>query len=131
MTQLSPLQTLPMLIVEKVVGYLEERPRNLFDTDIDIDLVEYNMAKASRQLLWVSERWRVAALSIICDNCEINFDNTPKGFSVRYPALPPNFSLPQYNMEKLVKRVPLCSIHSSADSCCNWCSRVLPISKLD
>ncbi|KAJ2058634.1 hypothetical protein GGI17_004902, partial [Coemansia sp. S146] len=35
----------------------------------------------------------------------INFDNTPKGFSVRYPALPPDFSFPQYNMEKLVKRV--------------------------
>ncbi|KAJ2102723.1 hypothetical protein GGI09_001065 [Coemansia sp. S100] len=78
MASLSPFQTLPMLIVLKVVDYLEERPRNTFDTDIDIDLVEYNEAKTVRPLLWVSERWRVAALSIICDNCEVNFDSSPR-----------------------------------------------------
>ncbi|KAJ2055506.1 hypothetical protein GGI17_006628 [Coemansia sp. S146] len=105
MTQLSPFQTLPMLIVEKVVEYLEGHPRNLFDTDISIGMDECNMAKASRPLLWVSECWRVAALSVICDNCEISFGSSPKGFGVRYPALLPNFTFPQYHMEKLVKRV--------------------------
>ncbi|KAJ2752844.1 hypothetical protein GGI19_003546 [Coemansia pectinata] len=70
-----------------------------------INIDQYNMAKTVRPLLWVSERWRVAALSIICDNCEINFDNTPKGFSMKYPALPDSFSFTQYRMEKLVKRV--------------------------
>ncbi|KAJ2097146.1 hypothetical protein GGI09_003990 [Coemansia sp. S100] len=105
MASLSLFQTLPMLIVEKVLEYLEAHTRNAFDTDIDIDLVEYNEAKTVRPLIWVSERWRVAALSIICDNCEVNFDSSPRGFSVRYPALPDKFSFSQYNMEKLVKRV--------------------------
>ncbi|KAJ2056246.1 hypothetical protein GGI17_006291 [Coemansia sp. S146] len=66
---------------------------------------KYNIAKASRQLLWVSECWRVAALKIVCDNCEIDFESSPKGFGVRYPAFPPNFIFPQYHMEKVVKRV--------------------------
>ncbi|KAJ2030455.1 hypothetical protein IW146_000157 [Coemansia sp. RSA 922] len=108
MASLPPFQTLPMLIVLKVVDYLEERPRNTFDTDIDIDLVEYNEANTVCPLIWVSERWRVAALSIICDNCEVNFDSSPRGFSVSYPALPllpDNNSFSQYHMEKLVKRV--------------------------
>ncbi|KAJ2864678.1 hypothetical protein GGH94_002768 [Coemansia aciculifera] len=116
MTQLSLFQTLPMLIVEKVVEYLEARTRNAFDTDIDIDIDQYNMAKTVRPFLWVSERWRVAALSIICDNCEINFDNTPKGFSMKYPALPDSFSFTQYRMEKLVKRVVVTSL-SWSDIC--------------
>ncbi|KAJ2104203.1 hypothetical protein GGI16_002818, partial [Coemansia sp. S142-1] len=108
MASLPPFQTLPMLIVLKVVDYLEERPRNTFDTDIDIDIVEYNEAKTVCPLIWVSECWRVAALSIICDNCEVNFDSSPKGFSVCYPALPllpDNNSFSQYHIEKLVKRV--------------------------
>ncbi|KAJ2252502.1 hypothetical protein GGI13_003243 [Coemansia sp. RSA 455] len=108
MASLSSFQTLPMLIVEKVLEYLEAHTRNAFDTDIDIDLVEYNEAKTVCPLLWVSERWRVAALSIICDNCEVNFNDSSKGFSVSYPALPllpDNNSFSQYHMEKLVKRV--------------------------
>ncbi|KAJ2057866.1 hypothetical protein GGI17_005404 [Coemansia sp. S146] len=105
MTQLSIFQSLPMLIVEKVIEYLEGRPRNSSDSDSIIDMDEYNMAKVCSLLLWVSECWRVAALSVICDNCEVCFESLPKGFSVRYPALPPNFAFPQYCMEKLVKRV--------------------------
>ncbi|KAJ2701468.1 hypothetical protein H4218_001435 [Coemansia sp. IMI 209128] len=105
MALLSPFQTLPMLIVEKVVEYLEERARNSFDTEYDIDIDKYNRWKVVRWLLWVSERWRVAALSVICDNCELHFNNLSNGFDVRYPALPTNLSVSQYRIERLVKRV--------------------------
>ncbi|KAJ2812962.1 hypothetical protein H4S07_001028, partial [Coemansia furcata] len=104
-TTLSPFQTLPMLIVEKVIEYMEERTRYAFDTDYDVDIDEYNKEKAVSQLLLVSERWRVAALSLICDNCEIKFNSSGKGYHVTYPALPVSFSFLQYNLEKLVKRV--------------------------
>ncbi|KAJ2872243.1 hypothetical protein GGH93_004180 [Coemansia aciculifera] len=78
---------------------------NSFDTDISIDMDKYNMAKACGQLLWVSECWWIAAIKIVCDNCEIDFESSPKGFDVRYPAFPPNFGFAQYHMEKMVKRV--------------------------
>ncbi|KAJ2489210.1 hypothetical protein IWW37_004191 [Coemansia sp. RSA 2050] len=95
MTLFSPFQTLPMLIVEKVVEYLEGRARNSFDTKFDISISKYNREKVVHQLLWVSERWRVAALSVLCDNCVIHFNNSSKGFDVKYPALPGDFSFPQ------------------------------------
>ncbi|KAJ2879404.1 hypothetical protein H4R27_005330, partial [Coemansia aciculifera] len=78
---------------------------NSFNTDISIDMDKYNMAKACGQLLWVSECWCIAAIKIVCDNCEIDFESSPKGFDVRYPAFPPNFGFAQYHMEKMVKRV--------------------------
>ncbi|KAJ2834242.1 hypothetical protein GGI24_000484 [Coemansia furcata] len=104
MAVLSAFQTLPMLIVEKVVEYVDRRNRNVLDSDIALDIDEYNNTKASHQLLWVSERWRVAALSIICDNCEIDFEHSRKGYSVKYPALPLEFSAQQYDMKKSVKQ---------------------------
>ncbi|KAJ2486906.1 hypothetical protein IWW37_005440 [Coemansia sp. RSA 2050] len=105
MTLPSPFQTLPTLIVEKVVEYLEGRARNSFDTELGLDIDEYNDCKAAQQLLYVSESWRVAALSVICDNCEIHFNGSSKGFDVEYPALPGDFSFSQYHIERLVKRV--------------------------
>ncbi|KAJ1650074.1 hypothetical protein GGF38_005928, partial [Coemansia sp. RSA 25] len=55
----SPFQTLPMLIVRKVVEYLEGRSRNSFDLVFD----KHNQNKAILiPLLLVSERWRMAAL---------------------------------------------------------------------
>ncbi|KAJ2790502.1 hypothetical protein GGI18_001757 [Coemansia linderi] len=104
MASLSSFQTPPMLIVEKVVEYLEGRARNSFDTEYDINIGKYNREKVVHPLLWVSERWRMAALSIICDNCVIHF-NSSKGFNVKYPAFSDGFSFPQYHVERLVKRV--------------------------
>ncbi|KAJ2746907.1 hypothetical protein GGI20_000986 [Coemansia sp. BCRC 34301] len=76
----SLFQTLPMLIVEMIVEYLEGSPRNL-------------------------ERWRVAALGSICNNCEIDYNGGPHDYDIRYPALPTTFTYPQYCKESLVKLV--------------------------
>ncbi|KAJ2828428.1 hypothetical protein FBU31_002922 [Coemansia sp. 'formosensis'] len=116
MTALSPFQILPMLIVEKVIECLEGFPRNGFDADISRDVDGYNKAKRVKELLWVSERWRVAAFSTICDNCEINFDNSSKGYSVRYPPFPAGFPFPQSRAEMLVKRVVV-MVSSQCDIC--------------
>ncbi|KAJ2862036.1 hypothetical protein GGH94_004515 [Coemansia aciculifera] len=95
-------QTLPMLIVEMVVEYLEERTRTSLDGSID----RHNSKKLIlTPLLWVSESWRVAALSSICDNCSLVFNNSAKGYDVIYPAWPANFSLPHFNRDKLAKRI--------------------------
>ncbi|KAJ2022643.1 hypothetical protein IWW57_004445, partial [Coemansia sp. S610] len=98
----SRFQTLPMLIVEMVVEYLEERTRTSLDGAID----RHNSRKTVlTPLLWVSERWREAALNSICDNCSLFFSNTPKGYEVVYPAWPDNFLLPHFDRDKLVKRI--------------------------
>ncbi|KAJ2404286.1 hypothetical protein GGI10_005560 [Coemansia sp. RSA 2530] len=93
-----------MLIVERVVEYLEERARNSFDTELDINISKYNREKVVYPLLWVSERWRVAALSVICNSCKIHFDASANGFDMKYPALSDDLSYPQCHMERLVKR---------------------------
>ncbi|KAJ2404601.1 hypothetical protein GGF41_007189, partial [Coemansia sp. RSA 2531] len=70
-------QTLPMLIVELVVEYLEERTRASLDGSIE----RHNSNKlVLTPLLWVSESWRLAALSSICDNCSLVFNNSAKGY---------------------------------------------------
>ncbi|KAJ2015652.1 hypothetical protein GGI14_004147 [Coemansia sp. S680] len=95
-------QTLPMLIVELVVEYLEERTR----TSLDGSIERHNSNKlVLTPLLWVSESWRLAALSSICDNCSLVFNYSAKGYEVIYPAWPANFSLPHFNRDKLVKRI--------------------------
>ncbi|KAJ1925745.1 hypothetical protein GGI09_000364 [Coemansia sp. S100] len=99
---LSLFQTLPLLILEKVVEYLAERPRDSFDTDID----KRNECKeVLYPLLSVSERWREAALASLCDNCQIRFDNSPKGLSMTYLALPSGFPFPRHRGQSLVKQV--------------------------
>ncbi|KAJ2831537.1 hypothetical protein FBU31_002254 [Coemansia sp. 'formosensis'] len=95
-------QTLPMPIVEMVVEYLEERARNSLHGAIDI----HNQKKiVITPLLLVSERWRMAALTSICDNCSLIFNNSTKGYEVIYHTWPSNFSLPGFNRDRLVKRV--------------------------
>ncbi|KAJ2403584.1 hypothetical protein GGF41_007366, partial [Coemansia sp. RSA 2531] len=97
----SPFQTLPMLIVHKVVEYLEGRRKNFFSPDI----AEHNKKKyVLVPLLFVSERWRSAALESICDNCEISFDYARRAVEVNTPALPASFSYPGFRRARLVKR---------------------------
>ncbi|KAJ2442101.1 hypothetical protein GGF42_007072, partial [Coemansia sp. RSA 2424] len=98
----SPFETLPMLIVHKIVEYLEGRPRASFDADID----KHNEKKAVlTPLLSVSECWRMAALESICDNCSPTFNYASKSFEVEFPAWPA--SLPYLRLPKshLIKRV--------------------------
>ncbi|KAJ2243855.1 hypothetical protein GGI13_006447 [Coemansia sp. RSA 455] len=97
----SPFQTLPMLIVHKVVEYLEGRRKNFVTPDI----AEHNKKKAVLvPLLLVSERWRSAALESICDNCEISFDFTRRAVEVNTPAWPTDFSYPGFRRAGLAKR---------------------------
>ncbi|KAJ2423031.1 hypothetical protein GGF41_003286 [Coemansia sp. RSA 2531] len=66
-------QTLPILIVYKIVEYLEGRPKYFLGLDID----KHNKLKTALvPLLLVSERWRIAALESICDNCALDFDDS-------------------------------------------------------
>ncbi|KAJ2859548.1 hypothetical protein GGH94_006050 [Coemansia aciculifera] len=129
MTSLSPFQTLPMLIVDKVVEYLEGRSTNLRDSNLDKH--NRNM-KVLRPFLRVSEYWRAAALASICDNCEIRFDDSPKGYSVRYHALPAGFPFPQHRGETLVKlvfvRAPsMCDIYGRKFRTRSWLELDFPI----
>ncbi|KAJ2061673.1 hypothetical protein GGI17_002937 [Coemansia sp. S146] len=98
----SPFQTLPMLIVHKVIEYLEGRRRTSFNADID----KHNETKSVlTPLLSVGERWRMVALDSICDNCKFDFDAKRESVEVTYPAWPADFSYPQFRKNHLVKRV--------------------------
>ncbi|KAJ2440492.1 hypothetical protein GGF42_007607, partial [Coemansia sp. RSA 2424] len=78
-----------MLIVRKVVEYLEGRSRNSFDRVLD----KHNLNKAVLiPLLSVSERWRTAALMSVCDNCELAFDHYRRAVEIAYPAFPDDLS---------------------------------------
>ncbi|KAJ2442706.1 hypothetical protein GGF42_006867 [Coemansia sp. RSA 2424] len=91
-----------MLVVHKVVEYLEGKPRNSFGTD----MAEHNNRKAVLvPLLSVSERWRMAALESICDNCTLDFEYDRKAVEITYPAWPVDFSYPRFHRNQLVKRV--------------------------
>ncbi|KAJ2431665.1 hypothetical protein GGF41_000440 [Coemansia sp. RSA 2531] len=106
MTALSLFQTLPMSIVDKVVEYLEGRSRNFLDPN----LMKYiESKKVLLPLLCVSQHWRAAALSLVCNSCEVEFDYTTKGFEATYPALPEDFPFSQYRGQNLVKRVLVCA----------------------
>ncbi|KAJ2866565.1 hypothetical protein GGH94_001457 [Coemansia aciculifera] len=84
-SQRSLFQTLPMLVVHKVVEYLEGRSRTSFSLDIDA----HNKGKAIlTPLLSVSEHWCAVALASICDNCLVGFDYASKGIDVSFPAWP-------------------------------------------
>ncbi|KAJ2884087.1 hypothetical protein H4R27_002348 [Coemansia aciculifera] len=100
--QLSSFQILPMLIVHKVVEYLEGRARN----SIIPNLNEHNKNKAVlTPLLSVSESWRMAALVSICDNCTLDFEYSRSAVEVVIPAWPADFSYPGFRKTLLVKRV--------------------------
>ncbi|KAJ2755158.1 hypothetical protein GGI19_001868 [Coemansia pectinata] len=102
MFPLSPFQTLPTLIVEMVVEYLEGRPRS----ELNQDMTEHQNSKAIlTPLLSVSECWRAAALSSICDHCELTFDHRHQVAKVTIPALPADFSYRGFRQAPLVKRV--------------------------
>ncbi|KAJ2016032.1 hypothetical protein GGI14_003902 [Coemansia sp. S680] len=102
MTTLSLFQTLPMSIVDKVIEYLEGRSRNFLDPN----LMKYiESKKVLLPLLCVSQHWRAAALSLVCNSCEVEFDYVTKGFETTYPALPDDFPFLQYRGQNLVKRV--------------------------
>ncbi|KAJ2908767.1 hypothetical protein GGI21_002556, partial [Coemansia aciculifera] len=102
----SPFQTLPMLLVHKIVEYIEGRPRMFFATDMD----KHNKQKAVlTPLLAVSERWRSAALDSICDNCLLDYDHSRLAVEVTYPAWPVDFLYPRFRKNHLVKRVVVAS----------------------
>ncbi|KAJ2239922.1 hypothetical protein GGI13_007849, partial [Coemansia sp. RSA 455] len=95
-------QTLPMLIVRKVVEYLE----GCSSTSFDIDINKHNEKKAVlAPLLMVSEGWRTAALESICDNCTLAFNYPSREIKVALPAWPASFSYPRFHKSRLVKRV--------------------------
>ncbi|KAJ2861036.1 Spliceosome-associated protein 49 [Coemansia aciculifera] len=91
-----------MLIVHKVVEYLEGRRKNSFS----LDIAKHNAKKTVLvPLLLVSERWRTAALESICDNCEISFDYARRAVEMDLPAWPADFSYPGFRKARHVKRV--------------------------
>ncbi|KAJ2074703.1 hypothetical protein GGH13_001134 [Coemansia sp. S155-1] len=71
--------TLPMLVVEKIIKYLEGHPRGSFDEDIDYQ----NEMKS----------------------CKIVFDDAHGVFKIYFPAWPDGFSYPGFRNYNLVKRV--------------------------
>ncbi|KAJ2753385.1 hypothetical protein GGI19_003174 [Coemansia pectinata] len=98
----SLFQTLPMLVVEKVIEYLVGHPRNSFDDDIK----KHNKKKKILYpLLSVSEIWCEAALVSICDSCEVVFNDARGIFDENYPAWPKGVSYSGFRRERLVKRV--------------------------
>ncbi|KAJ2860600.1 hypothetical protein GGH94_005406 [Coemansia aciculifera] len=85
-----------------VVEYLEGRPRS----ELNQDTTEHQHSKAIlTPLLSVSECWRAAALSSICDHCELTFDHRHQVTKVTIPALPADFSYRGFRQAPLVKRV--------------------------
>ncbi|KAJ2893763.1 hypothetical protein IWW38_002775 [Coemansia aciculifera] len=95
-------QTLPMLIVRKVVEYLEGRSSNSFNAD----MAKYNEGKSVlAPLLTVGERWCAAALASLCNNCLVKFDYASESVRVTYPAWPEDAPNPRVRKNHLAKRV--------------------------
>ncbi|KAJ2073261.1 hypothetical protein GGH13_002122 [Coemansia sp. S155-1] len=94
--------TLPMLVVEKIIKYLEGRPRGSFDEDIDY---QNEMKKVLYPLLSIGEIWYEAVLVSICDSCKIVFDDAHGVFKIYFPAWPEGFSYTGFHNYNLVKRV--------------------------
>ncbi|KAJ2813492.1 hypothetical protein H4S07_000644 [Coemansia furcata] len=98
----ATFQTLPMLLVYKIVEYLEGRSKCSFDLDID----KHNRLKAVLiPLLSVSECWRKAALESICDNCAFDFDHPRETREMVFPAWPTDFHLTRLRNTNLAKRI--------------------------
>ncbi|KAJ2053963.1 hypothetical protein H4S04_000340 [Coemansia sp. S16] len=94
--------TLHMLVVEKIIKYLEGRPRGSFDEDIDY---QNEMKKVLYPLLSIGEIWYEAVLVSICDSCKIVFDDAHGVFKIYFPAWPEGFSYTGFHNYNLVKRV--------------------------
>ncbi|KAJ2401128.1 hypothetical protein GGI10_006099, partial [Coemansia sp. RSA 2530] len=102
MQSLSLFQTLPSLVVEMIIEYLQGRPRNTLDPDNK----KHNQKKiVLRPLLDVRLLWRVAVLNSICDNCELSYSHRRKAIEERFPVWPAGFLYPQFGTTSLVKRV--------------------------
>ncbi|KAJ2872587.1 hypothetical protein GGH93_003901 [Coemansia aciculifera] len=98
----SPFQTLPMLIVYKVVEYLEGYPRKLHGSPTD------NYRKKGdtlAPLLLVSERWCTAALTSICSVCTLSFSRSREAIEVRFPGWSSSVPHSQFRKTHLAKRV--------------------------
>ncbi|KAJ2096373.1 hypothetical protein IW146_010380, partial [Coemansia sp. RSA 922] len=95
-------QTLPMLIVYKVVEYLDGRssPRSDFKANSRGDFKHLLLP-----LLSVSERWRKAALESLYDFCHLNFNQSHKIPVVASPLLPTGFPFSWMGNAHLVKHV--------------------------
>ncbi|KAJ2730736.1 hypothetical protein IW152_005035 [Coemansia sp. BCRC 34962] len=104
MSSLSRFQTLPILVVEKIVEYVERRSRNSFDDQIR----KHNNRKAIlRPLLYVSVVWRMVVMCSICDNCVIHLKYFSSSVDVKYPAWPDGLTYPRIHRTNLVKRVSI------------------------
>ncbi|KAJ2833937.1 hypothetical protein GGI24_000626 [Coemansia furcata] len=102
MSTLSPFQTLPILVVEMIIEYVERRPRNTFNDSIR----KHNVTKKLlRPLLHVSEIWRRAAVRSFCDNCVIRLKYFRDSVDIKYPAWPTGLTYPKVHRSNLVKRV--------------------------
>ncbi|KAJ2883630.1 hypothetical protein H4R27_002635 [Coemansia aciculifera] len=89
-----------MLVVYKVIKYLEGRAK----TSFSLDMVDHNEAKrVLTPLLSVGDHWRTAALESICDNCELTFSHSRRAVEVKIPAWHADFSCPQLCKSSLVK----------------------------
>ncbi|KAJ2872617.1 hypothetical protein GGH93_003870 [Coemansia aciculifera] len=110
----SLFQTLPMMVMEKIIEFLLEYPRNYFDDDVKMHGREKKVALFP--LLSVSEFWREAALASICDNCKLDYNGALKAVEVKYYAWPADFSYSRFRRHSLVKRVVLTAPHW-ADMC--------------
>ncbi|KAJ2075951.1 hypothetical protein GGI09_005444 [Coemansia sp. S100] len=97
-------QTLLMLVMEKIIEYILERPRNSFDNDIKM----YGREKIFlTPLLSVSELWREAALASICDSSRIDYNGALKAVELKYFAFPADFSYSRSRRHNFVRRVVL------------------------
>ncbi|KAJ2254136.1 hypothetical protein GGI13_002324 [Coemansia sp. RSA 455] len=109
LSSLSPLkppsftfQTLPTLLVYKIVEYLDCRSKYLFNSNGDTSIISrFDLFP----LLSVSERWRKAALESLYDFCHLNFNQSHKIPVVASPLLPTGFPLSWTGNAHLVKHV--------------------------
>ncbi|KAJ2105537.1 hypothetical protein GGI16_002312, partial [Coemansia sp. S142-1] len=109
LSSLSPLkppsftfQTLPMLLVYKIVEYLDYRSKHSFNLNGDTSIANrFNLFP----LLSVSERWRKAALRSLYDFCHLNFNQPRKIPVVASPRFPTGFPFSWMGNAHLVKHV--------------------------
>ncbi|KAJ2910708.1 hypothetical protein GGI21_000599 [Coemansia aciculifera] len=112
-TYSSYFQTLPALIVHKVVEYLEGRRGNSFGAD----MTKHNKGKAVlAPLLSVGSHWSAVAFASICDSCSVKFDYTPKAIRIAYPAWPTDIPRRRLRKNHLVKWVVV-SVPPWSDMC--------------
>ncbi|KAJ1900346.1 hypothetical protein LPJ71_005824 [Coemansia sp. S17] len=90
-----------MLLIYKVVEYLEGRSKHKLDLDVNT----HNKLKVALvPLLSVSEHWRRAALESICDTCTLDFDQPYETRKIVFPAWPADFKHTRLCKTNLVKR---------------------------